>query len=72
MRTCQGPIDLFLDTDLPAKGSQFSLGTHLRRIETVHRERCAHPFVESLYLSDCIQIDSPRAPNCCVAIVSEE
>ena len=52
--------------------SQFSLCTHLRRIERFIGNDVTHPFVESLYLSDCIQIDSPRAPNCCVSIVSEE
>ncbi len=31
-----------------------------------------HSFVELLYLRDCIQINSSRAPNCCLSIVSKE
>ena len=45
---------------------------HPRGIEPFIVNDAPHPFVEPPYLCDGIQIDSPRAPNCCVSIVSEE
>ena len=72
MRTCQGPIDMFLRYEPPSENLQFSLGTHLRKVNRFTENDVSHPFGESLYISNGTQLDSPRAPSCCVSFVSEE
>ena len=44
----------------------------LRGIEPFIRNAAPHPLVKPHYLSNRTQIDCPRAPNCCLSIVSEE